>query len=273
VTSEATPLITGLAGAFVHSVRSLLGVCDEMDDDDWDRDTDLAGWSVGDVVAHISAIECELAGDPVAVPLDDYGPHVRDAFGRHMEDGVAARRGMGRTAVVAELRGALDRRVPQLRAMRVDDPPQRVPAGKPWDTLTFLNNRVIDAWMHEQDVRRAVGRPGNLDGLGAHVVQATVRRSLPYVLAKRAGAAPGSSVRLDVTDGLPARFAARVTDAGRGEEVDADEVTVPTATAALGWETLVVLFGGRRPLDRVTVEVRGDAALAASVLSGLALTP
>ncbi len=273
MTSEATPLITGLVGAFVHSVRSLLAVCDEMGDDDWDRDTDLPGWSVGDVVAHICAVECELAGDPLSAPQDDYGPHVRDEFGRHMEDGVAARRGMGRAAVVAELRGALDRRVPQLRAMRADDPPQRVPAGKPWDTLTFLGSRVVDAWMHEQDVRRAVGRPGNLDGLGAHVVQATVRRSLPYVLAKRAGAPPGTSVRLDVTGALPTTFAARVTDGGRGEEVGADDLAAPSATVGLGWDGLVVLFGGRRPLGDVPVETTGDEALAVEVLQGMALTP
>lgn len=273
MTSEATPLITGLVGAFEHSVRSLLAVCDEIDDEDWARATDLPGWSVGDVVAHIAAIECELAGDPVPPELTDYGPHVRDAFGRHMEDGVAARREAGREKVVADLRDALERRLPQLRALRADDPPQRVPAGKPWDTLTFLSNRAIDTWMHEQDVRRAVGRPGNLDGPGAYVVQETVRRSLPYVLGKRAGAAPGQSVRLEVTGALPTTLAARVADGGRGEEVDPVELTAPTATARLGWETLVVLFGGRRPLDRVTVEVGGDAALSASVLSGLALTP
>lgn len=273
MTSEATPLITGLVGAFEHSTRSLLAVCEQLDDGDWAGATDLPGWSVGDVVAHISAIECELAGDPVAPALTDYGPHVRDAFGRHMEGGVAARRAAGREAVVAELRDALERRLPQMRTLREGDPPQRVPAGKPWDTLTFLSNRAIDTWMHEQDVRRATRRPGNLDGPGAYVVQETVRRSFPYVVAKRAGAHPGQSVRVDVAGDLPASLAARVSDEGRGAAVGPDDLPDPTSRVGLSWEGLVLLFGGRRSPAEVPAEVTGDQALAAAVLSGLALTP
>jgi uncharacterized protein (TIGR03083 family) len=272
-TSEATPLMTGLVRAFEHSLRSLLSVCDTLDDADWACATDLPGWTVGDVVAHLSAIECELVGDPVAPPPPDYGPHVRDAFGRHMENGVAARRSVGREAVVAELRDVLDRRLPQLHAMREGDPPQRVPAGRPWDTLTFLSNRAVDAWMHEQDVRRATGRPGNLDGPGAYVVLEVIRRALPYVLAKRAGAAPGRSVRIDVSGDVAAALAARVTDEGRGTAADAGDLPAPSAVVTVGWEGLVTLFGGRRPADAVPREVTGDEALAATVLRELALTP
>lgn len=273
MTSEATPLITGLVGAFEQSLRSLLTVCDALDDADWRKATDLPGWTVGDVVAHLSAIECELAGDPVSPPPSEYGPHVRDAFGRHMENGVDARRTVGREAVVAELRDVLERRLPQLHAMREGDPPQRVPAGKPWDTLTFLSNRAVDAWMHEQDVRRATGRPGNLDGLGAYVVLEVVRRALPYVLAKRAGAAPGQSVRVDVGGDVAATLAARVTDEGRGTVADPDDLPTPSAVVSIGWEGLVTLFGGRRPASAVPAEVTGDAELAATVLRELTLTP
>lgn len=273
MTTAATPLIAGLVGAFEHSVRSLLTVCATLDDTDWAAATDLPGWSVGDVVAHVSAIECELAGDPVPPPPSEYGPHVRDAFGRHMEDGVAARRTAGREAVVAELRDVLERRLPQLHALREGDPPQRVPAGKPWDTLTFLSNRAVDAWMHEQDVRRATGRPGNLDGPGAYVVLEVVRRALPYVLAKRAGAVPGQSVRVDVGGGVTATLAARVTDEGRGVVADPVDLPDPSAVVAVTWEGLVTLFGGRRPAGSVPSQVSGDEALAATVLRELALTP
>jgi uncharacterized protein (TIGR03083 family) len=264
---------SGFVDAFEHSARSLLALCGELDDADWARPTDLPGWSVGDVVAHIAAVECELAGDPVARPLDSYGPHVRDDFSRHMEDGVAARRGHVREQVVAELAEALPRRLPQLRAMTPDDPPVRVPAGERWDTMTLLSNRVVDVWMHEQDVRRAVQRPGNLDGPGAHVVQGVLRLALPYVLAKRAGATPGQSVRLDVEGALPATISAYVGEDGRGRPGSDDEGSEPTASVRLDWESAVVLFGGRRDTREVQATVGGDEDLAARVLGGLRLTP
>lgn len=91
-----------------------------------------------------------------------------------------------------------------MRAMTGDDPPQVVPAGQPWDTTTLLRNRAFDAWTHEQDVRRAVGRPGNLDDPGARLAQLVLTGVQPYLVAKRAGAGPGQSVRL-VVDGAVGR--------------------------------------------------------------------
>lgn len=272
-TASRTPT-SDLVDAFEHSARSLLALCGELDDSDWSRPTDLPGWSVGDVVAHVAAVECELAGDPVPPALPSYGPHVRDDFARHMENGVAARRDAGRERVVAELADVLPRRLPQLREMTPDDPPVRVPAGKQWDTRTLLSNRVIDVWMHEQDVRRAVDRPGNLGGPGAGVVQATIRRALPYVLAKRAGAVPGQSVRLEVEGALAGTAGAYVGEDGRGRPVRGeDDAAQPTATLRVDWEGAVVLFGGRREPGDVPVTVDGDEDLAARVLAGLRLTP
>ena len=148
------PFFTFFVDAFEHSVRSLLALAGELAPEDWDRPTDLPGWSVRDVLAHLAAIESELLG------------HVRGDFGRHTEDGVAARRGLPVEDVVAELAGALEERVAAMRAMTGDEPPQVVPAGQPWDTTTLLRNRAFEAWTHEQDVRRAVGRPGNLEVRG-----------------------------------------------------------------------------------------------------------
>ena len=35
----------------------------QLTDDDWRLPTDCTGWGVGDVVAHVAALESELAGD------------------------------------------------------------------------------------------------------------------------------------------------------------------------------------------------------------------
>jgi uncharacterized protein (TIGR03083 family) len=185
--------------AFEQSVRSLLSVADDLEPDDWRRPTELPGWSVQDVVSHLAAVEHELlVGEPPPA-LATYGGYVRDAFGQHMESGVAARREVPPVDIVHELRSNLELRLPQMRVMGADEPPTRVIAGEDWDTTELLSNRAFDAWMHEQDVRRAVTRPGNLDGPGALVTKEKVLGALPVLVARRAGAVAGQSLRFEST--------------------------------------------------------------------------
>ena len=34
----------------------------------------------------------------------------------------------------------------------------------------FMETRVLDSWAHEQDIRRAVGRPGGRNGVGEAMI-------------------------------------------------------------------------------------------------------
>src|SRR5690606_20316142 len=107
--------------------------------------------------------------------------------------------------LLARLRAAFDRRATQL-AVLPDDPSAPAPstlAGTPWSWDTLLRNRAIDAWMHEQDVRRAVQRPGNLGSRGAHVAVQSFRSALPFVVGKRAAAPAGHPVGIVVTGAVP----------------------------------------------------------------------
>ena len=133
--------------AWEQSLRSLLAVLPELSDEDWARPTELPGWSVHDLVAHLAAAERELLGDPHPAPLPTYGPHVLSDFGRHMEDGVDVRRGVASDALAAELAEALELRRPVVRAARADEPPVRVVAGERWDMTELLRNRAFDAWI------------------------------------------------------------------------------------------------------------------------------
>src|SRR3546814_15576711 len=82
----------------------------------------------------------------------------------------------------------------------------------------MLTLRVMDTWSHEQDIRRALGRPGHLTG---PVVAEALRywaQFLPFVVGKRAGAPDGSTVvfavgdepttAIEVVDGLAREAAA-----------------------------------------------------------------
>ena len=57
-----------------------------------------------------------------------------------------------------------------------------------WNWETLLSNRAVDVWMHEQDIRRAVGRPGGMNTAAAAHTVATFTQ-LPY--GRQAGGASG----------------------------------------------------------------------------------
>src|SRR5699024_9388669 len=78
-------------------------------------------------------------------------------------------------------------------------PADRTPGGAPWDWETTLRNRAVDAWMHEQDIRRALDPEGGRGGLGMHVTVRTFAAALPFVVGKRAAIEPGRAVRFSIT--------------------------------------------------------------------------
>ena len=238
---------------------------------DWSRPTDLPGWEVKDVAAHLAHLEAEIAGEPqepVEVPELD---HVRSPMSAYTEQGPIARRDHHPAAIVDELERAVATRRRQL----AEDPPTdgsapapRTPGGVPWDWETLLSNRVVDVWMHEQDIRRAVGRPGDLDSAGARHTVAVFARALGYVVAKKVGAPAGTVVAVEVDEVQD--FAVRVGDDGRG--VPCDPATEATVRIRLGVEAYTALSGGRRTHLEYDADVTGDEALGRRVLAALAVT-
>ena len=89
--------------AWRESCDRALALCLELDPDDWDRPTDLPGWTVRDVLAHLAHIETVLAdGDPDA---DESSAGGREVFPEWTNRGVEARRGTSPDALRAELNG------------------------------------------------------------------------------------------------------------------------------------------------------------------------
>ena len=132
--------------------------------------------------------------------------------------------------------------------------------------------------MHEQDVRRAVGRPGGLDTPGALHAGRVIARSMGMVVGKRAGAKPGQSVRFDLSGvehpDLPTGFAVLVGEDGRARQADPDSLPGgPTATVHLSFVDFVRLGGGRASADQVDATVEGDEDLGRRVLAGMSVTP
>ena len=248
----------------------------DLDDQQWRLPTDCAGWSVGDVVAHAAALESELAGDePLRVRIDKQATHITGPAGVYTERGVVGRRGRGRQEVVAEFDYAVERRTALLAAEPLDNPagtPPVTPGGIGWSWGELLRNRPVDIWVHEQDVRRAIGRAGHLDSPAARHTQETFAAGLPYVVAKRAGAAPGSAVVVDVTGPVTGVYAVEVRGDGRGVP-SAEPPGEPTVRLSLDTESFTVLCAGRRSAKTLPIRVVGDEELAGRVLASLTLTP
>ena len=90
------------------------------------------------------------------------------------------------------------------------------------------------------------------------------------VLAKRVGAAPGTTAVLEVDGSEPRAYG--VTDDGRGERLPEVPQADPTVRLAMDRETFVLLAGGRRSPGPGAVRVDGDQALGERLLAHLVVT-
>ncbi len=265
--------LSALVSVWWEAVDSFTHLLEHVGGEQWSVPTDLPGWDVHDIAAHTAHLEAVLAGRPHdEVEIGD-APHARGMMGRFTEQGVVARRGVSADALISEIRESATARHTRLLAGPPTDP--AAPAPGPfgaigWTTRLLLRNRPLDVWMHEQDIRRALGVPGNLDSAPARHTADYLMESLPYVVAKRAQAPVGTVVRLAVTGHAPA--VAVVGEDGRGRRGTPDEGE-PTVSLAMDRETFVVLAGGRRPPRPGDAEVIGDADLGERVLASMGVTP
>ena len=133
----------------------------------------------------------------------------------------------------------------------------------PGTVADFLHIRVMDCYVHEQDIRRAVGQPGDLDTPAAANSVDRLLRTIGIVVGKRAGAPEGSSVLL-------ARRVPVTVVEGRAKVVD-DVPDDLLTTVGMDSEAFLVLATGRRTAaelaGRWTVE--GDEALGRAIVEQL----
>ncbi|MFZ9730141.1 MAG: hypothetical protein ACO3CX_00780, partial [Ilumatobacteraceae bacterium] len=130
----------------------------------------------------------------------------------------------------------------------------------------FMHIRVMDAWVHEQDIRRALRLPGNQGGAAAKHSLSRFVRSLPMVVGKRAKAPDGSTITMRLVGAVKAEFHV-ATEAGRAKLVDT--VTNPLCTITIDSDAYFAICCGRqfwKPGDQ-RVSITGDADLAARIMS------
>ncbi|RSS66674.1 maleylpyruvate isomerase family mycothiol-dependent enzyme [Streptomyces sp. WAC06614] len=270
------PHLQPYVDAWTHSIEAVSELVLPLTEGEWNRATPCPGWSVRDVVSHIIGIETEMLGDPRPIhTLPRDLRHVVDEFTRYMEVQVDVRRHHTAPEMTSELEYTVIRRARQIRNEKRDPSTLvRGPLGEQVTLELATRLRAFDVWIHEQDLRTALGVPGNLDSPGAHVARDLLLAGLPKVVAKKAGAPAGTAVVLDVNGPLEFMRTVRVDAEGRGT-MDGTPSLGPAVTLVTDWETYMRLAAGRvRPqavADRLKVE--GDQELADAILRHFAVTP
>jgi uncharacterized protein (TIGR03083 family) len=252
--------------AWRHSAAAIAAL--DLTEAEWDTATDLPRWAARDVLAHLVHLERVLLDGEPPVSATDGAPVPPD----YTEAGVAALRGTSPADLMADYVRLVHARAAGLVDLPEDGTvaPVRTPAGAGWDTATLLRNRAYDTWVHEQDIRRAVDRPGNLDSPGAQLTVLVGTSALAYIVGKKAQAPRGTAVRFVVTGEIPVDLTIEVGDDGRGRV--APEGTEATTTLTMTTEEFVILTTGRRTSADLDVEIWGDEALGQRVLDSMTIT-
>ncbi len=238
----------------------------------FDAQTPCPGWSVRDVLSHLSGFELFIRGGAVPVEPLTMPAYVRNSIGQINERFVAQRRELAGGVVLEEFRRVTD---DSLHALRQRD-------GAAWDKIgwspegdvafhRFQETRLLDSWIHLHDIRDALGLSGDVNGVGAEVVLNRFESALPYVVGKKARAPESATVRLNVSGPLARSVSLRVHNA-RAEAVSSLEqppTVEMTMPISLFWRAMAGRINSKTVLTSPDVLIEGDSALAESIIGSM----
>ena len=249
--------------------QSLENLCAALSLDEWEAYTDCPTWTVKDCISHLIGIEHRLLGREVPdLPLQETS-HIRNDFGLQTEIDVVSRRAMIPEEVLEEFTAVNLERLKVLNGQLDFASEANSPIGK-GNVADQVSVRVFDCWVHEQDIRRAIGKPGNLSGLAAQHSYETMVTVMPFVFGKKVGAPEGSSVRFKIYGESSFVVNIRV-DEGRARLVK--ELLEPTIELEMDCEVFMCLSCGRWDPDKVLsgrkVLIQGDQHFGVSIVKNM----
>lgn len=275
--------LPALTAAYVQTVQSISDLGHSLRPGDAERETQCPGWTVHDQFAHVVSLEAWVQGEE---PPEARGRRGRRAAGpaghqRH-------RRALPRLASRPVPRGACSRSLDDLATSRVQHLEAETtspddPAVGPFGATTLhglTENRLFDLWVHEQDIREAIGRPGNLDGAAAAHCVRLLFAALPRIVARTAQVPEGHAVILDLSGPVVGRAGARVeVRDGKAHGIplfsgDSEHhPDVVTTTITMSTQAATRRATGRVSTDDTHVTVTGDEEIARRVLDAMVIAP
>ena len=249
--------------------RSIEALCGELTETEWKTPTDCPGWSVQDQLSHLTGSEASILGTPRPHHTPKDTSFVLNEIGRNNEVLVDWRRPSPGATVLNEFREVTGQRLSLLKAMAPSsfDEATETPIG-PGAMRDFLAIRLFDAWVHEQEIRRALGNPGHLEGPVAQHSMGRMLMAMPFIVGKKAQAADGSTVVFHIT-GPAGRTVAVAVEEQRAKEVEPPPS--PLVALTMDLETFTCLGCGRwdpaEVLDAGKVKIDGDQVLGRQIIS------
>jgi len=261
-------------GLLQGEYRALADLCTALAPGQWDTPTCLPGWTVRDTLSHIIGTEALLLGEPAPDVDVSQLTHMRNPIAEANERWVEALRGTSGPEMVARLEDVTGRRLAQLDACTQEafDAPSWTPVGRDETYGRFMRIRHFDCYLHEQDMRLALGMTARetVGDLGS--VLDEVATGLGYIVGRRAALPEGTRLRIDLTGPLPRTYLVNVD--GRAAVVESLDGE-PTVGIELPSARYLRLTGGRHdpgvaPEDGV--RITGDRELGARLVANMSFT-
>ncbi len=240
----------------------------------YDAATPCPGWNVRDVLSHLLGFELMLRGLPTPRYEGTWPDYVHNPIGELNEAFVQAHRHEPGIEVLNQFREVTISSLEALRGLS-DDEWEKVgwsPEGeRPYHR--FQETRVLDSWIHLQDIRDALLQPEDDHGPGEQIVVNRFEAALPYVVGKKVNAPEGTTVRVNLTGRLARTIQLHVHEGralalGELSESATLEITTPVA---LYWRRCAGRISAEAFLSASATEVRGDRSLAQSLARELAI--
>ncbi|HTU37058.1 MAG TPA: maleylpyruvate isomerase family mycothiol-dependent enzyme [Acidimicrobiales bacterium] len=262
--------------ALQQTWEGLADVSRELSTSEWALPTECPGWDVKDQLSHLIGIELAIMGEPTPAWDGEMGAHVKNDFAATNEPWIAVRRSTPGPDVWTEFVGVTRARLAE-EAQNSDEDWAKVgfsPVGQR-PRAVFMEVRVFDSWVHEQDVRRALDRPGGSGNLASAMSLTRVQEAMPFVVGKQASCPDGTAVRFDIAGpGDDARAFTIAVEGGRARPVDGS--TTPAATLSMSSIDFVRLGCGRATAAQLAeggaddgVVIDGDEVVGRQVLDAM----
>jgi uncharacterized protein (TIGR03083 family) len=216
--------------------QSIDQLLETMSDDDWTVPSTCPGWTVKNVLEHLSGAEHVLCGWLPAM-VDDPLPFAAIAGYQREAQGLSG------AALAADYRGIINRRREELNALTEADfaRPSPTPVG-PATYGRFMDIRAFDFWVHERDMRLPLARPAASEsGPAAERSVEEVALSIGYIMGKKVAIPDGRSIAVHLTG--PIERDLFVTVDGRAKVVES--LAAPDVTVSTDSTTFVLLACGR----------------------------
>ena len=249
---------------------------ESLSSEEWLLPSDCPGWTVKDCFSHLIGIESRLLGRQISeftLESEDL-LYVRNELGMKNQIDVVLRRSVSYENLIKEYMSVTSARLDMLKHGYSMTEKRESPDGRVVDGRELISVRILDCWVHEQDIRRATGKIGNLTGDSAAHVFDRLYKTLPFILGKRVKLADGSTAKF-IFQGDDSEIISFGSHAGRARKIENPDN--PSVELIMDHEIYLLLSCGRISPDNAVisdrVEIIGDQDLGSSILSHMNFIP